>query len=97
MNPDSTTYVGTRELRASLARHLRAAAMGHTIFVTLDGQIVAQLGPVGSAGHPYSIEALISTGLGIAPRKSDRKIEEMAVELPAGLSSDGALREIRGR
>ena len=97
MSSDSASHVGTRELRANLASHLRTAAAGHTIFVTLDGQVMAQLGPVGSGGHPVSLEALIAAGLVIAPRRPDRKIEEMTYELPAGLYSDRALREIRGR
>ncbi len=97
MSSAAASHVGTRELRANLASHLRTAAAGHTIFITVDGQVVAQLGPVGSGGHPDSIEALIATGLVVAPRRPDRKIEEMAFELPAGLSSDRALREIRGR
>ncbi|MCS5688534.1 MAG: hypothetical protein NZ659_07105 [Acidimicrobiales bacterium] len=97
MTSNAVSHVGTRELRAHLASHLRTAAAGHTIFITLDGRVVAQLGPVGPSSDSASIDALIATGLVIAPRKSDRKIEEMAVELPAGLSSDRALREIRGR
>ncbi|MBH29079.1 MAG: hypothetical protein CL520_02725 [Actinobacteria bacterium] len=97
MTSNAVSHVGTRELRAHLASHLRTAAAGHTIFITLDGRVVAQLGPVGPSSESASIDALIATGLVIAPRKSDRKIEEMAVELPAGLSSDRALREIRGR
>ena len=97
MSSSAAIHVGTRELRANLASHLRTAAAGHTVFITVDGQVVAQLGPVGSGGHPDSIEALIATGLVVAPRRPDRKIEEMAFELPAGLSSDRALREIRGR
>jgi prevent-host-death family protein len=45
---DAVTHVGTRELRANLAAHLRAAQAGHRVVVTVDGSPVAELGPVDS-------------------------------------------------
>ena len=90
-------HVGTRDLRAHLAHYLRAARAGHTIFVTLDGQPVAQLCPISEQADSTSVEALISSGLVQAPTNSDRKMSVAPFELPGGLSSDRALREIRGR
>ena len=82
-NSISVHHVGTRDLRANLAHHLRAAEAGHTIFVTVDGKVVAQLGPV--------------SGLVEAPSNSIRQGPQAVFDLPAGLSSERALREIRGR
>ncbi len=89
--------VGTRDLRANLAHYLRAASNGHTIFVTLDGLPVAQLSPITQLAGETSLEALIASGLVLAPSNEDREMSTAKFELPAGLSSDRALREIRGR
>lgn len=96
-NSISVHHVGTRDLRANLAHHLRAAEAGHTIFVTVDGKVIAQLGPVGHADESLSIEALIASGLVEAPSNSKRQEPRAVFDLPAGLSSERALREIRGR
>ncbi|HJL98403.1 MAG TPA: type II toxin-antitoxin system prevent-host-death family antitoxin [Acidimicrobiales bacterium] len=93
----SVHHVGTRDLRANLAHYLRAAEAGHTIFVTVDGKVVAQLGPVGNVAENPSVEALIASGLVEAPSNSNRQGPEVIFDLPAGLSSERALREIRGR
>jgi len=93
----SIHHVGTRDLRANLARHLRSAEAGHTILVTVDGKLVAQIGPVGLVNENPSVEALIASGLVEAPTNSDRQRPKVVFDLPAGLSSDRALREIRGR
>ena len=90
-------HVGTRDLRANLAHYLRAATNGHTIFITLDGLPVAQLSPIGQQANQTSLEALIASGLVLAPSNDEREMSAAAFELPAGLSSDRALREIRGR
>ena len=96
-NSISVHHVGTRDLRANLAHHLRAAEAGHTIFVTVDGKVVAQMGPVGDLDEKPSVEALIASGLVEAPSNSNKQVVEVIFDLPAGLSSERALREIRGR
>jgi antitoxin (DNA-binding transcriptional repressor) of toxin-antitoxin stability system len=97
--PDSISihHVGTRDLRANLAHHLRSAEAGHTILVTIDGKLVAQLGPVEQVDENPSVDALIASGLVEAPTNSNRQRPNVIFDLPAGLSSDRALREIRGR
>lgn len=90
-------HVGTRDLRANLAHYLRAATNGHTFFITLDGLPVAQLSPIGQQANQTSLEALIASGLVLAPSNEEREMSAAGFELPAGLSSDRALREIRGR
>ncbi len=93
----SIHQVGTRDLRANLAHHLRSAEAGHTILVTIDGKLVAQLGPVEQVDENPSVDALIASGLVEAPTNSNRQRPNVIFDLPAGLSSDRALREIRGR
>ena len=95
--PDPTTHVGTRDLRANLAAHLRAAQSGHRVIVTVDGVPVAELGPVGGAHTPDSLEALVATGLLEAPGRTDRPDAPSPTPLPAGMSSERALTELRGR
>ena len=89
--------VGSRELRSSLAEYLRSAAAGHTIVVTVDGSPMAQLGPIGQSEPGLSIAPLIAAGLLEPPSRFDRQPSEATFDLPAGLSSERALREIRGR
>jgi len=93
----SIHHVGTRDLRANLAHYLRSAEAGHTILVTVDGKLVAQLGPAGQVDENPSVDALIASGLVEAPTNSNRQRPKEIFDLPAGLSSDRALREIRGR
>ena len=91
------THLGTRELRANLASYVRAAQSGHRIVVTVDGLPVAELGPVGGGAQRGSLDALVATGLLEAPRRTDRPAGPPATPLPAGLTSERALMELRGR
>ena len=98
VGPDAVHHIGARELRANLASHLRAAASGHRVIVTVDGRPVAELGPIGASTRGVdSIEALIATGLLEAPQRTDRPAAPPATPLPAGLTSDRVLTELRGR
>ena len=97
MADDGVTHLGTRELRAHLASYLRAAQSGHRLVVTVDGVPVAELGPVGGAARRGSLDALVATGLLEAPRRTDRPEPPAATPLPAGLTSERALAELRGR
>ncbi len=94
---DAVTHVGTRELRANLAAHLRAAQAGHRVVVTVDGSPVAELGPVGGSNRAGGLDALVATGLLEAPRRTDRPAAPAPTPLPAGMSSERALTELRGR
>ncbi len=94
---DTTPHVGVRELRANLAAHLRAAESGHRVIVTVDGVPAAELGPVGGTGAPDSLEALVATGLLEAPGRTDRPSAVEPTPLPAGMTSERALTELRGR
>lgn len=94
---DIGTHIGTRELRANLASYLRAAQSGHRVVVTVDGQPVAELGPVGGVAGRGSLDALVATGLIAAPHRTDRPSGPAPTPLPAGSTSERALMELRGR
>lgn len=94
---DAVSHIGVRDLRANLASHLRAAQAGHRVIVTVDGTAVAELGPIGGSDRHDSLEALVATGLLEAPRRTDRPAKPSPTPLPAGLTSERALMELRGR
>jgi prevent-host-death family protein len=59
--------VGARQLRADLAAHLRRAAGGERVTVTVDGVPVATLGPASADLEPLT--ALVASGAVRAPRR----------------------------
>ena len=61
--------LGSRELRASLARSLRRAAAGERIVITDGGVPVAQLGPLDSPGQS-TLDELVARGLVVPPRRA---------------------------
>ena len=63
--------VGARQLRADLAAHLRRAAAGEIITVTVDGTPAAVLGPL-TGGPDSDIAALVASGGLVPPRRTDR-------------------------
>lgn len=63
--------VGARQLRADLAAHLRRAAAGETVTITVDGAPVAALGPVGNSSGG-SVESLVASGALRGPRRALR-------------------------
>ncbi|MFT7649445.1 MAG: antitoxin (DNA-binding transcriptional repressor) of toxin-antitoxin stability system [Candidatus Poriferisodalaceae bacterium] len=93
----ASRQIGTRELRSNLAAHLRAAEAGETIVITVDGHPVAELGPVGGASRPTTVDDLIASGLVQPPRRTDRPAGPPPTPLPAGMNSDRLLMELRGR
>ncbi|MSO32103.1 MAG: hypothetical protein EXQ64_04755 [Ilumatobacteraceae bacterium] len=87
--------IGIRQLRQSLAAAVRRAKTGERVVITIDGEAVAQIGPVESLSHGITLTELIARGLVIAPR---RRIEHIAIDpvvLYAGVRIDRALQEIR--
>jgi len=92
----SEPAIGTRELRSGLATHLRRAEAGERIVITVDGHPVAQIGPLEPTDGP-TLADLIAVGLVEPPRRGDRPTAPAANTLAAGLSTGGALAELRGR
>jgi prevent-host-death family protein len=88
--------IGARELRANAAATVRRAAAGERIVVTVDGQPVAQLGPLEPAGHAVTLDDLVARGLLVPRRRRDAPREHEPVPVYAGVRLDRLLREVRG-
>ena len=89
--------MGIRELRANLATVARSAESGQRVVITIDGQPVAQLGPVEPVDRQLSIHDLAARGLITPARRSDRPQPEFVLPMWAGTRTDQLVREIRGR
>lgn len=89
--------VGIRELRAQLAAMTRRAASGQRIVVTVDGEPVAQLGPLDPLDGRPSLADLSNRGLLVAARRADRPEPGFSMPMWAGTRIDQLLREVRGR
>lgn len=87
--------IGTRALRANLAAALRQAEAGERVIVTIDGQPVAQLGPVEPAGAP-TLADLAAAGLVEPPRRHDRPSPPDALDAAVEVRLDRVLDEVRG-
>jgi antitoxin (DNA-binding transcriptional repressor) of toxin-antitoxin stability system len=88
--------IGVRELRADLAAHLRRAGAGQRVVVTVGGRQVAQLGPVHSIDGQTVLADLVTAGLVVAPRRTDRARPAQAIPVWSGVRLDRALKELRG-
>lgn len=92
-----TERIGTRELRADLAAHLRRAAAGHRLVVTVGGRVTAAIGPVDTPlGDDTTLDALVAAGLLVPPRRHDPPRLDDPVPIWTGVRLDRALREVRG-
>ena len=89
--------IGVRDLRASAAATIRRAAAGERIVITVDGQPIAQLGPLEPTSGEPTIDDLAARGLIIRARRDDRPPPALEVPLWAGTRLDRLLVEVRGR
>jgi prevent-host-death family protein len=89
--------VGIRELRANLAAAARRAGAGERVVITVDGEPVAQLGPVEPTDNEPTIHDLAARGLISPARRSDRPTPGFAMPMWAGTRIDQLVREVRGR
>jgi prevent-host-death family protein len=87
--------VGVRELRNQTAALIRRAGQGERVIVTVDGRPVAQLGPIERDGS--SLDELVSRGLVVAARRSDRGRPGSTYAPYSGFRLDRVLQELRGR
>jgi len=95
--PTSTTSVvtvGIRALRQEAATHVRRAANGQHVIVTVGGEPTAMLGPI-TATASVSLGDLVAVQAVIAPRR--RGSIELTEPIPvfSGSRLDRLLREIR--
>jgi prevent-host-death family protein len=89
--------IAIRRLRAELAAQVRRAGAGERLVITVDGQPVAQLGPVEPTDAETSLEDLAARGLIVLARRHDRPPPAVVLPLWAGTRIDHLLREVRGR
>jgi len=88
--------LGVRDLRNQTAAAVRRAGAGERIVVTVDGRPVAQLGPLDPLSGPVTLADLVSRGLLIAARRTDRPAPDVLIDLWAGARLDRAVAELRG-
>ncbi len=86
---------GIRELRADLANHVRRAGEGERTVVTIDGQPVAQLGPINPSGSP-TLDDLAAMGLVRTPRRRNRPSRPPTTRVPVDMRADRVIAELRG-
>jgi len=93
-----TERIGTRELRADLAAHLRRAGAGQRVVVTSGGRPLAALGPVeaDNGRGAVTLDALVAAGLLIPPRRASGGEPRQPVPVWSGIRLDRVLREVRG-
>ena len=95
---ETAAAIGIRDLRANLASMTRRAQGGERVLVTIDGEPVAQLGPIEPAdSEQITIEDLAVRGLLIPARRNDRPEPAVVMPLWAGTRIDQLVREVRGR
>jgi len=90
-----TSQVGIRQLRADVAAAVRRAGAGEHIVVTVGGQPVAALGPLGAAEGQVRLADLVARGSVIAPRRTGPWTPPSPVPVWSGARLDRLLREIR--
>lgn len=87
--------VGIRVLRNDVAAIIRRAAGGERIIVTLDGQPIAQLGPLEPSGAP-TIDDLAAAGLVRLPGRTDRPAPPHPFGVPIDIRPASVIAELRG-
>ena len=87
--------MGIRELRNNVATVVRRAAAGERIVVTVDGQPVAQLGPLTATGA-LTLDDLVAAGLARPARRTDRPEPPEPVDPPIDARSARVLDGLRG-
>lgn len=89
------TAIGIRELRAALAASVRRARAGERLVITIDGESVAQLGPLHGSLSDLTLPDLVARGHLIAPRRRSEFSPTAPVSMYAGVRIDRALGEVR--
>ena len=87
--------VGVRELRNQVASVVRRAGAGERIVVTVDGEPVAQLGPLEPTGRP-TLDDLAAAGLVRLPGRPDRPGPPEPFGVPVDVRLASVMAELRG-
>lgn len=95
--PAQRPHVGIRALRDQAATFVKRAQSGDALVITVNGEPVAELGPIGRVSESTTtIADLVSRGAVVAPRRiaGYRHADPISVHLGARI--DQILREVRG-
>jgi prevent-host-death family protein len=87
--------IGVRELRSNVAAVVRRAGRGERIVVTVDGEPVAQIGPLEAAGPP-TLDDLAAAGLVRLPGRPDRPAPPEPFGVPVDVRLASVIAELRG-
>jgi prevent-host-death family protein len=88
--------IGARELRQDLATHLRRAAGGQRLVVTVGGRPTATVGPIEYRVGDVTIDALVAAGALLPPRRLDGPRLSAPIAVWSGVRLDRAFAEVRG-
>lgn len=87
--------VGVRELRNQVAAVVRRAGNGERLIITVDGEPVAQLGPLEPDGEP-TLDDLAAAGLVRLPGRADRPEPPEPFGVPVDVRLPDVIAELRG-
>lgn len=87
--------IGIRELRNQVAAVVRRAGSGERVVITVDGNPVAQIGPIEPSGAPTLLD-LAAAGLIHLPARGDHPAPPPPVAVPIDTRPDQMIAELRG-
>ena len=90
-------HIGVRALRNQVSELVRRAERGERIVVTVDGKPMAQLGPLEPDAGGLTLQDLAAAGLIEPPRQSPDRSLPAPYPVPADVSLDRLIDQIRGR
>ena len=95
--PARRPQVGIRQLREQAATFVKRAQSGDHVVITVNGEPVAELGPVGGATpDALTLADLVARNVVIAPRRRDDYRTPTPITVHSGARIDQLLREVRG-
>jgi prevent-host-death family protein len=87
--------IGIRELRKDLSRHVKRAAAGENVVVTVDGEPRAVLTALHGRRDDATMESLIASGRVIPAKRRGEPVPEPPPLVSGGRPSSEILDEIR--
>lgn len=95
--PARRPEVGIRALREQAATFVKRAQSGDSVVITVNGEPVAELGPVGANGATSTtLSDLVTRGALVAARRKDSYRFPNPIAVHSGARIDQMLREVRG-
>ena len=95
--PAQRQHVGIRALRDQAATFVKRAQSGDAVVITVNGEPVAELGPIGRVNESSAtIADLVSRGAIVAPRRTAGYRHADPISVHLGARIDQILREVRG-